>query len=743
MRPYIAILACVSKLGVACAADAAATQEKAAVAPVQELRKISITATRGARELDGIAGTVTVKSAEEIEAELANDIKDLVRYEPGISVANAPARFGLAGFNIRGIDGNRVLIRIDDVRMADAFSIGSFSSARRNLVDLDAVKSVEFVRGAASALYGSNAIGGVVSFVMKDPADYLQAGRNTYFAAKTGYQSDDEGWFSGGTFAFGGDALRGIVLYTHREGGEINNQGSRATQDSTRTEPNPQDYDSDAVLAKVDWDLNDAHRLRLTVEADDGDVQTDVFSGVGISGTTNVLSLTGDDRQRRVRVSVGHEANVSAALFDTMNWQLYRQTSQVEQLTHETRYTTTSGPASTVRRDREFEFDQALTGGELILRKDFMVGGSEHALTYGIDLVHTETEQSRNGVQTTLASGARTSNIPPDNFPVRDFPNTTTRAYATYVQDEIGVGAWRLVPGVRVDRYELDPKPDAIFSADNPGVTPERLARTSVAPKFGVVYDIDGQWSAFAQYARGFRAPPYNDVNIGFTNLAFGYTAIPNPDLKPETSDGYEIGLRSDYGATFFALTGFYNDYSNFIQSQANIGTRNGLIVFQSQNLAEARIYGAEFRAGVDLQGVADALTGWRVKSSVAYARGDNRTTDQPLNSVDPLKAVLGIAYAPADGRWGIELVGTAVDRKSRIDRSVATSFVSPGYVTLDLLAHAAVGERLRLKAGIFNLTDKHYWEWSDVRDRPANDPTIDRYSRPGLNAGASVTVQF
>jgi len=45
--------------------------------------------------------------------------------------------------------------------------------------------------------------------------------------------------------------------------------------------------------------------------------------------------------------------------------------------------------------------------------------------------------------------------------------------------------------------------------------------------------------------AHGFRAPPYNDVNIGFTNLAFGYTAIPNPNLKSETSRGVEAGLRA------------------------------------------------------------------------------------------------------------------------------------------------------------------------------------------------------
>jgi len=64
--------------------------------PVQELRKISATATRGPREPDSVAGTVTVKNAAEIAAELANDIRDLIRYESGIAVSNVLSSLGIA-----------------------------------------------------------------------------------------------------------------------------------------------------------------------------------------------------------------------------------------------------------------------------------------------------------------------------------------------------------------------------------------------------------------------------------------------------------------------------------------------------------------------------------------------------------------------------------------------------------------------------------------------------------------------
>lgn len=750
-RPFAyCVFLCLSSLSLSAAnAATAAGDRQRGVADetrsTQELRKISVTATRGPREIDSVAGTVTVKSAAEIERELATDIRDLVRYEPGVSVSNAPARFGLAGFNIRGIDGNRVLIRIDDVRMADSFSIGSFSDARRNLVDLDAVKSVEIVRGAASALYGSDALGGVVSFVTKDPMDYLGPDRRSAVTVSSGYQGDDDGWHAGSTLALGNETLSGLLLYTHRAGGETENQGGIDTQDRTRTRPNPQDYKANSALGKLVWNPNSDNMVRLTLDVDRSDVDTDVFSSVGVSGTVNTQSLRGDDRQERKRFGVAHELSAATAMFDSVEWRVHVQDSEVIQRTREQRFTTTTGPASTVRREREFTFDQSLRGGEVLLRKDLQLGGSEHLLTYGLDAVWTDTEQMRDGVQTNLATGVQTRAIQPDSFPVRDFPKTETRQLAAYVQDEISMdgGPWMIIPGVRVDSFRLDPQPDDIFIADNPGVGVTGMDTTDISPKLGVIRTLGENLSVFAQYARGFRSPPYDDVNLGFTNLAFGYRAIPNPDLKPETSNGYELGIRGGADDSFFSVSTFYNDYEDFIDSQALVGVIDDIQVFQSRNVSDARIYGAELRSGLSLGSVTQTLNAWRLKLSVAYARGEDRARDVPLNSVDPLKAVIGIGFQPTQGAWGMELVATAVDRKSNVDESDGEIFVPPGYFTLDLLIHANVGERLRVNAGVFNLTDKKYWEWSDVRSERVGNAVIDRYSRPGVNASANAVFRF
>jgi hemoglobin/transferrin/lactoferrin receptor protein len=145
---------------------------------------ITVTATRIPQAVEEVPATVTVISEEKIADELASDVRDLIRFEPGVSVRRAPSRFtaafsstgrgGNESFNIRGIEGNRVLIQVDGIRVPDGFSFGAQSAGRGDFVDLGIVKSVEILRGPASALYGSDGLAGAVSFITSDPEDLLK-----------------------------------------------------------------------------------------------------------------------------------------------------------------------------------------------------------------------------------------------------------------------------------------------------------------------------------------------------------------------------------------------------------------------------------------------------------------------------------------------------------------------------------------------------------------------------------------
>ena len=160
--------------------------------------------------------------------------------------------------------------------------------------------------------------------------------------------------------------------------------------------------------------------------------------------------------------------------------------------------------------------------------------------------------------------------------------------------------------------------------------------------------------SVYGQYARGFRAPLYSEINSGFTNITgrfFKYQTIPNPDLQPETSNSFEVGIRGRYPQFDFGLTGFYNTYNNFIETFQPAGIRclvdadpcptfspalggtAQVNVFQTQNISDARIFGVELGTEYRFSPNPD---GFSLLGSLAWVQGDDLTRDEPLRSVDP-----------------------------------------------------------------------------------------------------------
>ncbi len=722
-----------------------------------ELDQIVVTATLNERPLKDVANDVSVIDADEIDRRQVQGLADLLRYEPGVSANGADiggGRFGTSGISIRGLGGNRVRLEVDGIAVPDAFEIGSFSSAGRDVVDVDALKRVEIVRGASSSLYGSDALGGVLSFVTKDPNDFIGKDGGTFASAKFLYDSANRGSAETGIWS-GGSPHDGVVLVaTHRDAGATNNKGEVDSAGSTRTRPNPQDIASNALLAKY-VHMADSGRIdRFTLDGDRADTDTDVLTGRSFSALTQALtsSLRGEDSRQRLRVGFDQQLPLTTAFADTLDWKVYAQRSKTGQDTFEDRVTIgADGPVNPKQRYRRFTFDQRVFGLEALLRKAIATGTLEHALTLGVDASRTRTEAERDGWPRDVTTGTITNVVSPETFPVRDFPTSDTTSVALFGQDEMRIGRFSLIPALRADYYKLDPKPDAIFVEDNPGITPVGVHHTSWSPKLGAIWRFDDTWSAFAQYAHGFRAPPYNDVNIGFTNLAFGYTAIPNPDLKPETSNGVELGLRADTAHAWFSLSAYENRYRDFIGSQAFVGFDDaGLMVFQSINLARVRIRGVEARAGVDLSALSDTLRGWTIKGSLATARGDDRTADQPLTSIDPARAVIGIAYDRDD--WGAELNGTFVERKDRLPIAEPSQdpsappptplFAAPGYATLDFYAHWHPLERIELFGGVTNIGDRRYWNWGNVTGF-AESARIDLYSAPGRAVRVGLRATF
>ena len=730
-----------------------------------EIENVTVTATRTERSLNDVPATVSIISADEVEKNLSRDIRDLIRYEPGVSVGGSN-RFGLNGFTIRGVGDDRVLTQVDGVPTIDEYNFGAFMTARRDFVDVDALKTVEIVRGPASSLYGSDALGGVVSFLTKDPEDYLaEVDRPWYLSAKGGYSSEDNSFLTTATAAGGGDVLKGLLIYTWRDGEETESNGSDDTPGPARGKADPQKFDSHNVLAKLVYDLNESNRFRIAAEYYKNDASTDIMSDYNTFTCSSRgcshenLTIRGDDGRERYRLTVGHEYNGDTWLFTRAKWHVYLQDSESEQRTSQDRFNFRF--RSVEQRERFSSFKQDVFGAELQLDRTMTIGGTEHHVVYGFEYEETDSKTLRDGGTVNALTGAPVPNFFL-TFPTRGFPVSETTEYAFFLQDEIALFGERLLltPGLRYDHYEMEPTADEIFLRGNAGTPiPEKYQDEQVSFKLGAVVRLNDVYSLYGQFAEGFRAPPYDDINRAFTNFIGGYTTLPNADLKSESSDSYEIGIRGQGEHGRFSLTGFYNEYRNFIETSfvRGFNFRTGLLEFQPTNLDEAEIKGVEFTGNWNIGATFPGLNGFQAYASLAYARGNDKDRDQPINSIDPMKGVFGLSWQPNE-KWNAELVLTAVKRKTRIDGTGSEGedflyFATPGFVTLDLLGEYRFNKHAYINLGIFNITDKQYWQWSDVfaiggigqEGPPGSIPrdNIDRFSRPGLNVSTTFRYVF
>jgi len=684
-----------------------------------------------------VAGTVTVISDDDLQRTLAGDVKQMVRYEPGLSVRSDPFRFGLDTFTIRGMTGNRVAVEVDGIPSAPGFAIGSYSDSGRAFPDLALVQRVEILRGPASSLYGSDAIGGVVAMSTVTPDALLAGGTTTGFRSEAGYEGSDDGWHA---VAIGArrTGSAGILLgYVHRQGSEADTAAS--------VSPDPRNYAADSMLATAQFGSMPGGALTMTAEGGRLQQTTDVNAWELLAGSrfANTVVLSGDDSSQRFRTSVAQALDPTLA-YDSAGWILYWQGTDTRQDTYEERRAVPPR-APPLQLDRRFRFQERVLGAEFTAARDFESGGLAHDLVYGVEYSGTRLEEMRNGTQTDLSTGETTRTILGETYPLRDFPNSDVIQAGAFVQDEIrfGDGRWSVIPALRVDYYDLSPKADSLYREDNPNTPVVGLNDTSLSPKLGLTRRLGDSFSAYLQYSSGFRAPPPEDVNIGLDLPLLNIRAIPNPDLKPEQSNGYEIGLRYESASLRFTVSGYCTDYDDFIESKVNLGAdpATKVIIFQSQNIERARVYGTEVSASASAGEWAEALSGWTARLSAAWSRGQDLERNQPLNSVDPGSVLLSLAYESASGAWRSELVTTAVAAKREVDRSRADLYRTGSYVTLDLLGQADLGHGLTLDAGLFNLADQDYIEWADVRGRPVGDPLIPYYTRPGRNV--SVTLHW
>ncbi|MFK0278382.1 TonB-dependent hemoglobin/transferrin/lactoferrin family receptor [Ensifer sp. NPDC090286] len=701
-------------------ADAQDAQQKTKrVTPeVTELERIVVTSTRQPKKILDVPQSISVITREEIEDHNVRDIQDLVRYEPGISVDRRTSITNpwgqLNGFSIRGMSGNRVQLTVDGSRVQEGITDGS-----RDFFDMSNFKAVEIVRGPNSVLWGSDALGGAVMFRTLDPSDLLTDPTKPWaLEVSTSFDSLDNSWRKQvtGAYDFGDVQILGSYGQVSAQEAEF----SKARADGGIwgcSRPNygcdrlfPADTDVNNALAKVVWTPDAEHTFKLTGELFGRD--TDILqlyemgaSTTGIPTTTSYLNdhYARDLEMSRKRIALEHDWQVGAAWLDSVNWNLSwspqkRVTDSRQRRVYSNRYQL---------HDQYREYSEEFFEADIQLQSSFDLGSTRHTLTYGFDGDRTKGDYA--GINRTYNSltGTTTTAIN-QGF---SFPRVTTERADFYLQDSIEFldGQLTVNPGVRLAHYSIDPTGDASYPG-LPGFRPEKQEKTELLKRVGAIYKFDDTYSVYASYGEGFKMPTSAQLFQSSNDPFSGSYLVPNPSLKPESVESYEIGVRGELDRGYFTVATFYADYANFIRGlqPVNVIAPGGIpvVAYTSNNVEDVKLWGIEFGGEYEILENTTAL------ANITWTKGRQRVSSgaatTAFDGATPLTAVLGLKHELPDYGLQFELFGTFA--AGRTEASDPADFLPTGYAVFDAYAKWRPRENLEVTAGIQNIFDRRYF---------------------------------
>lgn len=663
-----------------------------------------VSGSRMEQKLEDVSGPISVITAEQIEEQVVSNVADLFRYEPGVTA------LGGAGdaqtFIIRGMGENRVKIVRDGVRQNDAYKDGGVG---QSYFDTDMIKQVEVVKGPASAAYGSDALGGVIAITTKDAADFLK-GRDSYLDATSGYASSSHQKMAGFTGALRTGELENLLRYTWRDGGVTQNYDS---------DKNEFDIVSQALLFKSQWNLSDSQFLKLTVdyftEGQDPDA-------VDLTKAGSVFNQPITDKDTdNLSLVLDHGIALQAPWVDRIDSKLYyaRTKQTMDQYASSKYPVRPTNPYVTKNSLDHNGFEQKSLGAQLKFSKAL----DSQRLAWGLEYEHTDNERTRFKAPTVAGDFEGYSEL--------SFPSTTTEHGALWAFDELKFGErWVLTPGARYDYYRMNPDQDPAYTGENL----KRFSEGEFSPKLGLVFKAHEAANLFAQYSHGYKTPMYDNAFSTLNHQAYGYRIEPNTNLKPESSDGIDLGVRGSAGGFSYEVATFYNKYDDFIEL-GQVSTEGRTAVYQYQNLDKATTKGAEAKADYWLN---DLVNVWGNLSYIEGKDGDGNY----INSLSPLKGTLGVRLEQPN--WNINTALRFADDMSKVGKDAKgnDNIKSAGWGVVDIYAQFKPVQDLQFNVGVFNLFDKEYVNYESITGQSAS-ASISNKTEPGRNLSARVKYVF
>lgn len=683
------------------------------------LNPLNITALRTPKRIFSTAAPVSVVDSTTIHDERPTTAAEAISDLPGVDINGVGPNQQRP--TIRGQRGQRILLLEDGLRLNNARRQADFGELPA-IVDISRVDRIEVVRGPASVLYGSDAIGGVVNLITGEapPADMgdVFGGKATFSYRSSGDQAwpSADVWGRSGKVGFRASASYRNADDYHAASGDFGDisLGDDVTVFGTGVE------DSNLGLF-LDYQLGDRQKVYAEVDryrADDAG-----FGFVQPSAIGDESGLTIDikyPKQTVSKVKAGYRASdMTLPVADRVDASVYYMDNERD--FNFNVFIPFGAPGTGVSTEQR-NFTDLETFGLRLEAAKLLFG--RHVLTYGMDYYH---DDSSNTDQVT------TSVVPfPGAEPSTEVDDTPTVPYATY--DKLGLFAQTefelgeraaVIVGGRWQTFGATPQPTPGLE-QLPGDARES---TVVAAANGLV-EVAPNLNLVGSVGRGFRAP--NLIELFFNGAVpegNGYQ-VSNPELKPETSWNVDAGFK--YRRSDVAFEGYY--FRTWLHDGIRIAATGDSVgpfpAFQNVNVESLTLQGVELVARYQI------LDPLQIGGTFTWLDGTDNTQDNsqnnPLSDTYSSRITGELTYRRPSGRWWAEYQVRHQGAQKDADFVIGTPIGDelPAFTVMNLRGGVQLfdigGTSNELVLGVENLTDRLYAEFANATFfRPAPGRTL------------------
>lgn len=699
---------------------------------MMKLDEVVVSGTRWRQSTANIPSKITTISPREVEIQNPQTAADLLGVSGQVFIQKSQQGGGSP--MIRGFSTNRLLYTVDGVRMNTAIFRGGNI---QNVINLDpfATENTEVLFGPGSVIYGSDAIGGVMSFQTLTPQLSLDdkplisgKGVARYSSAsneQTGHFDVNIGWkkwalvtsFSSWDYDHlrqgsngPDDYLKGT--YVQR----IDSVDRIITQDDELLQ-RPSAYSQINLMQKVrfkpneNWDFQYGFHYSETSPYGRYDRHNRTNNGIARYAEWDY----GPQKWMMNNLTINHSAETG--FYDEMSVRLAYQEFEESRISRDL-----NNPNREIRE----EYVDAYS-----VNADFTkITSSNNTVFYGVEYVLNDV--SSVGTDENIDTGV----LMPG--PAR-YPNSSWTSIAAYINDEYRVGEKvSLQAGLRYNHFILDSDFSNNLDFYPFPFTEAEIDNGALTGSLGAVYRPTDTWVIKTNFGTAFRAPNVDDVGKVFDSEP-GAVVIPNPDLEAEYAYNVDLGVAKVIGNSIKVYgTAYYTILENaMIRRDFQLAGQDSIVydgdlsqVQALQNAARSNVYGIQ--AGIEVK----LPLGFSFDTDLNWQVGEDEEEDgsvSPSRHASPFFGVSRLSYqheklnlefyAQFQGERSHDDLAPSERAKDEIYALDANgNTFAPAWYTLNIKALYNLSETFKITAGVENLTDQRYRPYSSGISGPGRN---------------------